>query len=83
MPLVESGIILALVPWVEATLTNFGNALYPSPLKFRLTSLIGPISVFEVVEYSKVFVLSEVYSKFSGLLVNLISNVVVPTPTIE
>ena len=65
---VESGIILALNPVVVATLTNFGNALYPSPPKVKFISLIDPLSVFELVEYFKVLVLSELYNKFSGLL---------------
>jgi len=49
----------AFVPWVEAILTNFGICLYPTPAKFILSSLKGPLAVDEFVEYLKVSVVEE------------------------
>ena len=53
---VDDGNNLAFIPWVEATLTNFGKDLYPDPPDTNLTWLIAPVSVFDVVSYSKIFV---------------------------
>ena len=79
----DSGNNLALIPWVEATLTNLGVALYPNPPDTNWISFIEPTSFFDVVEYSNLFVLLVSYFKISGLSANLISNVVSPTPATE
>ena len=52
----DDGNSLAFIPWVDATLTNFGKDLYPDPPDTNLTWLIAPVSVFDVVSYSKIFV---------------------------
>ena len=48
---VDDGNNLAFIPWVEATLTNFGKDLYPEPPDIKLILLIAPLSVFDVVVY--------------------------------
>ena len=48
---VDDGNNLAFIPWVEATLTNFGKDLYPEPPDIKLTLLIAPLSFLDVVVY--------------------------------
>ena len=76
----DSGKILAFIPWVEATLTNFGIDAYSIPPKTNLVSFIDPLAVFDVVEYFNWLELFVSYVKISGFSFNLISKKVSPTP---
>ena len=77
----ESGSKVALVPWVDATLTNAGKSSYPTPPKSRLTVSIGPFALSDFVEYFNVLVSVDAYDNFSGISATEILNVVYEAPT--
>ena len=79
----DIGRISALIPCVDAILTNCGNWLYPNPPKFILRLSTPPISVGEVVVYFKFSVSVWVYESTSGTPLNDTLNVVDPTPNTE
>ena len=47
----ESGNKVALVPWVDAILTNEGRSSYPTPPKLIWTESIAPLALGDFVEY--------------------------------
>ena len=80
---VESGSKVALVPWVDAILTNDGKSSYPTPPKLRLTLSTGPFALIDFVEYFNVLVSVDPYDNFSGISGIEMLNVVYEAPTTE